>query len=39
LELAKPEEVFPPYLLVKGNKTLFEDVQDKHFLLGSGTEE
>jgi hypothetical protein len=39
LELAKPEEVFlPPYLLVKGNKTLFEDVQDKHFLLGSGTE-
>jgi hypothetical protein len=39
LELAKPEEVFLPYLLVKGNKTLFEDVQDKHFLLSSGTEE
>ena len=39
LELEKPEEVFLPYLLVKGNKTLFEDVQDKHFLLGSGTEQ
>jgi hypothetical protein len=36
LELAKPEEVFLPYLLVKGNKTLFEEVQNKQFLLGSG---
>jgi hypothetical protein len=36
LEMAKPEEVFLPYLLVAERRTLFEDAQAKHFLLGSG---
>lgn len=33
LEMAKPEEVFLPYLLVGPNRTLFQDVQDQHFRL------
>jgi hypothetical protein len=41
LEMAKPEEVFLPYLLVRENTTLFEDVQHHQFRLAasSATEE
>jgi hypothetical protein len=33
LEQAKMEEVFLPYLIVAGNKTLFETMEQNHFLL------
>ena len=33
LEMAKPEEVFLPYLLVGNNRTLFQDVQAQQFRL------
>jgi tRNA nucleotidyltransferase/poly(A) polymerase len=33
LEQAKIEEVFLPYLIMPGNKTLFETMEQNHFLL------
>ena len=33
LEQAKLEEVFLPYLVMPGNKTLFETMEQNHFLL------
>lgn len=37
LEMAKPEEVFLPYLLVRENTTLFEEVQQRQFRLSAGS--
>ena len=34
--LVKLEEVFLPYLVVKGEQTLFENMQSKQFLLNKG---
>src|SRR5437660_435730 len=37
LEQAKIEEVFLPYLILPGKKTLFETMEQNHFLLPSGS--
>jgi tRNA nucleotidyltransferase/poly(A) polymerase len=37
LEQAKLEEVFLPYLVVGTNKTLYQAMEEQHFLLPSGT--
>jgi hypothetical protein len=37
LEQAKIEEVFLPYLIMPGNKTLFETMEQNKFLLPSGS--
>ena len=36
LEQVKIEEVFLPYLIMPGNKTLFETMEQNHFLLPGG---
>ena len=36
LEQVKIEEVFLPYLIMPGNKTLFETMEHNHFLLPGG---
>jgi hypothetical protein len=37
LEQAKMEEVFLPYLIMPGNTTLFETMEQNHFLLPRGS--
>ncbi len=37
-EQVKMEEVFLPYLVIEGDRTLFEDSQEKRFLLPEGKE-
>lgn len=37
LEQAKIEEVFLPYLIISGSKTLFETMEENQFLLPSGS--
>jgi hypothetical protein len=37
LEQAKIEEVFLPYLILPGNKTLFETMERNQFLLPNGS--
>lgn len=39
LEMVKTEELFLPYMMVNANQTLFENLEQKNFLLGTGSNE
>jgi len=38
-QMAKMEEILLPYLMVDKDRTLYQTMRDKHFLLGEGEEE